>query len=156
MDSKTKPRTSESAGDDNSLVVNSRIRIPLSEFQFTYTRSSGPGGQNVNKLNTKAQLRWNVTESPSVGGDLKERFVQKYRRRVTSEGDVLIVSQRFRDQSHNAADCLEKLREMLAEASHKPTPRKKTKPSRGARERRLREKKVRSERKQSRRMSRDL
>ena len=151
-----KPSKSGRSTDDNALVVNSRIRIPMSELNFTFTRSSGPGGQNVNKLSTKAQLRWNLSESKALGADAKERFIQKFRRRTTTEGDVLVVSQRFRDQSRNVADCLEKLREMVREAARQPTPRKKTKPPRRAREQRLRDKKARSERKQQRRPPRDL
>ena len=133
------------------LVVNSRLKIPLREFQFTFARSSGPGGQNVNKLNTKALLRWPVMQSPSLPASVRERLLAKHRRRVTSEGDFLIVSQRFRDAGRNVADCLEKLRQMLAEAAVPPKVRRPTKPSRASIRRRLDEKKKRSRRKQLRR-----
>lgn len=133
------------------LVVNSRLRIPLREFQFTFARSSGPGGQNVNKLNTKALLRWPLMDSPSLPDSVRRRLMAKHRRRVTSEGDFLIVSQRFRDAGRNVADCLEKLRQMLAEAAVPQKVRKSTKPTRASIRRRLDEKKKRSRRKQLRR-----
>jgi len=138
------------------LVVNQRLQIPLREFEFTYARSSGPGGQNVNKLNTKATLRWAVCSSPSLTGAVRERFLKKYARRITTEGDILIVSQRFRDQGRNVADCLSKLREMLESIATAPKKRKKTRPTKASRERRLKEKRGQSERKQRRRpISRD-
>ena len=80
------------------LVVNSRLQIPLEEFEFTYTRSSGPGGQNVNKVNSKACLRWPALASPSLPPGVRARFLQKFGARITVEGDMLIVSQRYRDQ----------------------------------------------------------
>jgi ribosome-associated protein len=139
------------AMDETVLAVNRRIRIPHAEFTLTFVRSSGPGGQNVNKVATKAQLRWNVSGSPSLPDSVRQRFLEKYRRRVTVDGELVMTSQRYRDQKRNADDCLEKLREMLTAVATPPKPRKKTKPSRGAIERRLREKRERGSRKQSRR-----
>ncbi|REJ64548.1 MAG: aminoacyl-tRNA hydrolase [Planctomycetota bacterium] len=136
------------------LEVTSRIRIPLREFDFTFARSSGPGGQNVNKLNTKATLRWRVARSESLPAAVRGRFMEKYRRRLTADGDILVVSQRFRDQGRNVADCLTKLREMIAAVVPPPKVRKKTRPTRAARERRLAEKRAQSQRKQSRRAPR--
>ena len=114
-------------------------------------RSSGPGGQNVNKVNTKVRLRWPVVESPSLPDPVKKRLLEKYHRRINSDGELLITSQRYRDQSRNVDDCLEKLRELLTDVGTTPKPRKKTKPSRASKERRLREKRVQSDRKRSRR-----
>lgn len=132
------------------LVVNSRLQIPLEEFEFTYTRSSGPGGQNVNKVNSKATLRWPALASPSLVAGVRARFLQKFGSRLTVDGDLLIVSQRYRDQARNADDCLEKLREMLSSVAVAPTPRKKTKPSKASVKRRLEGKRQASEKKQSR------
>ena len=133
------------------LDVNHRIKIPLREFQFTFARSSGPGGQNVNKLNTKALLRWPIRRSKSVPDDVRQRLTAKYRRRVTEEGDFLVVSQRFRDAGRNVADCIEKLRQMLLSVADPPKRRKSTRPSRASVRRRLDQKRKQSEKKQRRR-----
>lgn len=135
----------------SELIVTRRIRIPLAEFDWTFARSSGPGGQNVNKVSSKAQLRWKVHESQALPDDVRQRFVRKCRRRITKEGEFVISSQRFRDQAKNRDDCLQKLRELVAEAARTPKPRKKTKPSRAAKERRLKQKRERASRKQQRR-----
>ncbi len=132
------------------LIVNSRLRIPLREFQFTFARSSGPGGQNVNKVNTKALLRWAVMKSPSLPEAVRKRLLAKYGRRVTSEGDLLVVSQRFRDAGRNVADCLEKLRAMLAEAAVVPKTRRVTRPTRASVRRRLDNKRRQSQKKRQR------
>ncbi|HJP14271.1 MAG: alternative ribosome rescue aminoacyl-tRNA hydrolase ArfB [Nitrospinota bacterium] len=132
------------------LEVNSRIRIPLREFHFRFARSSGAGGQNVNKVNTKATLRWRVAGSASLPGDVRERFLVKFRRRITGEGELVLTSQRFRDQGRNVADCLAKLMGMLEEVARPPKRRAATKPTRGAKERRLREKREHSDKKKTR------
>ena len=133
------------------LVVNSRLKIPLREFKFTFARSSGPGGQNVNKLNTKAVLRWSVAQSPSLPETVRSRLLAKQRRRVTSEGDLLITSQRFRDAGRNVADCLEKLRRMIAEAAVTPKTRRPTKPTRASVLHRLDRKRRHAQKKRGRR-----
>lgn len=132
------------------LVVNSKLSIPLREFQFTFARSGGPGGQNVNKLNTKATLRWNVANSPALPEGVRARFLARYRRRITAGGELVLTSQRFRDQGRNVADCLAKLRELLDAVATAPKRRKKTKPSKASKERRLREKRRKSQKKQER------
>lgn len=137
------------------LVVNSRIAVPLAEFEFTYTRSSGPGGQNVNKVNSRATLRWPVAASRSLPDDVKARFLATYPSRITQAGEILISSQRFRDQPKNVDDCLEKLRDMLAAVAVAPKTRKKRKPSKAAKERRLRDKRAASAKKLQRRLGRD-
>ena len=136
------------------LVVNDRLSIPLKEFHFTFARSSGPGGQNVNKVNTKATLRWNIAGSPSLKEDVRQRFMEENRRRVTGEGEVIITSQRYRDQGRNVADCLAKLRDLLDAATIEPKVRKRTRPSRAAKRRRLQDKKSQSQKKQLRRSPR--
>ena len=127
------------------LVVNDRIRIPLRELHFDFARSSGPGGQNVNKVATKAVLRWPVARSRSLPDDVRERFMARYRRRITRDGELVLQSQRFRDRGRNVADCLEKLREMLDAVAMPPKPRKPTKPSGASRKRRLESKRHRSQ-----------
>lgn len=132
------------------LEVNSRIQIPEDEFEFSYSRSSGPGGQNVNKVNSKALLRWPVTVSPSLPEEIRSRFMERYRSRLTEAGDILVTSQRYRDQGRNVDDCLEKLREMILAVATRPKTRKATKPSRASRRRRLEGKRQVSEKKAGR------
>jgi ribosome-associated protein len=132
------------------LTITPRLQIPLHEFEFTYARSSGPGGQNVNKVNSKAQLRWRMMASPSLPEPVRQRLLAKYGRRITAEGELLIVSQRFRDAGRNTADCLEKLRQMLAEAAEPVRSRKPTRPTRGSVRRRIEQKRQHSQKKQQR------
>ncbi|HEX4149421.1 MAG TPA: alternative ribosome rescue aminoacyl-tRNA hydrolase ArfB [Pirellulales bacterium] len=122
------------------LLVNSRIQIDEAEFTWSFTRSSGPGGQNVNKVNSRATLRWQPKSSAGVPGDVLERFLAQHSARLTSEGDLLISSQRYRDQGRNVQDCLDKLRAMLAGVAQPPKRRKKTRPSRASVKRRLEQK----------------
>ncbi|MCP4079735.1 MAG: aminoacyl-tRNA hydrolase [Planctomycetaceae bacterium] len=133
------------------LQVNSKISIPLREIKFTFTRSSGPGGQNVNKVNTRVQLRWNVTKTEHLPPAVKARFLKKYQRRITGQGEIILASQRFRDQGRNVADALNKLREMILSIATPPKIRKTVKVSRRAKQRRLNNKKKHSEKKQQRR-----
>ncbi len=136
------------------LVVNDTISIPLAELDFEFSRSSGPGGQNVNKVNTKVTLQWSVRESPSLPDGVRERFVAKYRTRINNRGQLVIHSQRFRNRGRNVSDCLSKLREMVLSVAEPPKKRKRTRPSRASRERRLNDKKQRSQKKQSRQTAR--
>ncbi len=133
------------------LIVPPHLRIPHAELQFTFVRSSGPGGQNVNKLNTKAVLRWAVRASPSLPSDVRARFLDRYQHRITNDGDLVLSSQRFRDQLQNQRDCLEKLREMLAAIAVAPKRRRKTKPTKASIVRRRTEKRANSTKKQHRR-----
>jgi ribosome-associated protein len=137
------------------LEITNHVRIPDEEFSWRFVRSGGPGGQNVNKVASKAVLRWNFVASPSLPDDIKARLQQQQRRRITSDGDLLLTSQRYRDQERNRLDCLDKLAEMLRAAAVVPKKRRKTKPSRGAHERRLAAKKRRSALKSSRRVRED-
>jgi ribosome-associated protein len=132
------------------LRVNNRIVIPQSELHFSFVRSSGPGGQNVNKVNSKAQLRWTVANSPSLPDDVRGRFKSRFARRINDRGEVVITSQRYRDQARNIGDCLAKLREMLAAVATPAKRRKKTRPPRAAAESRLRDKRAKAEKKRSR------
>lgn len=133
------------------LVVTQNIRIPREEFEFTFARSSGPGGQNVNKVNSKAVLRWNPTTTPSLPQAVRERFLAKFASRITTEGELVVSSERHRDQPSNIEDCLEKVREMVASVAVAPKKRRPTKPSKGSKERRLDSKRRDSAKKQGRR-----
>lgn len=133
------------------IVVNDRLSIPDAELQFTFARSGGPGGQNVNKVNSKALLRWNVVASPSLSPDVKARFLQKYRHRLTQDGDLLVTSQRYRDQPKNVDDCCDKVAAMLREVFIPPKRRRATKPTYGSRVRRLQNKRQQGAKKEGRR-----
>ena len=132
------------------LRINARIAIPRSELRFTFVRSSGPGGQNVNKVASKAVLRWSVATSPSLPDDVRGRLRTRVARQINDRGELVLTSQRYRDQSRNIDDCLEKLRSLVASAAKTPRVRKKTKPSKASRERRLTHKREASEKKQRR------
>lgn len=132
------------------LTINDKLSIPLREFSFSFSRSGGPGGQNVNKVNTKVTLKWLIKAS-SLPADVKHRFRARYRRRINQLDELVLTSQRFRDQGRNVADCLSKLREMIVAVATPPTPRKATKPTRGARQRRLQDKRHQSDKKRMRR-----
>jgi ribosome-associated protein len=139
-------------GDDQRfLIVTPNLRVPLDEFSFTFARSGGPGGQNVNKVNSKAVLRWRVLQSPSLDERVRARFVEQNRHRITEAGDFLLTSQRYRDQPRNIDDCYDKLRELLVRAAVQPKRRRPTKPTAGSRRRRLSDKRSRSATKQLRR-----
>jgi ribosome-associated protein len=133
------------------LSISDHIQIPLDEFEFTYARSGGPGGQNVNKVNSKAMLRWPIATSPSVPEPVRARFMEKYASRVTLDGDVILTSQKHRDQASNVEDCLEKLKEMLVAVATPQTPRRPTRPSRASVERRTEAKRENAIKKQQRR-----
>lgn len=132
------------------LNVSNKISIRLTEFKFSYARSPGPGGQNVNKLNSKVILKWAIHRTKSLPEKVQARFVKKYANRISKEGDLVISSHRFRDQGRNVADCLAKLREMILAVEPEPVKRKKKRISLGAKKRRMENKKRKSATKQSR------
>ena len=112
------------------LRVAPNIQIPADELHFTFVRSAGPGGQNVNKVNTKAVLRWAVTTSPSLSDSVRARFLAHYGSRLTNDGELIINSQQYRDQSRDRADCLQRLQTMLAAvAVHETTKKDEAEPS---------------------------
>ncbi|MGD9857649.1 MAG: alternative ribosome rescue aminoacyl-tRNA hydrolase ArfB [Planctomycetaceae bacterium] len=139
---------------DDDIVVTDAIRIPRSELTFQFSRSGGPGGQNVNKVSSRVQMRWNVDATQALPEDVLVRLKAHNRRRIKADGDLLITSSRYRDQPRNIEDCLEKLRELVAAAAVPPKRRRPTKPSAGSRRRRLQAKKERSQRKETRRTPR--
>jgi ribosome-associated protein len=121
-----------------------------SELDFSFARSSGPGGQNVNKVNSKAILRWRIFESTSISQEVRGRFVESFSNRITRDGEVLIASDEFRDQIKNQNACIERLEQMLESVWRAPTPRKKSKPTKGSIRRRLSGKRLHSDKKASR------
>ncbi|MBP7861172.1 aminoacyl-tRNA hydrolase [bacterium] len=133
------------------LIVNARIQIPLSELDFSFARSGGPGGQNVNKVNSKAVLRWAVVVTDSLPYDVKARFLEKFANRLTAENEIIVTSQKFRDQNRNVDDCLEKLRAMIESVAERPTPRRPTKPSYSSTQKRVDKKVALSQKKKARR-----
>ena len=127
------------------IEIPPSIQIPDDELSWSYARSGGPGGQNVNKVSSKAVLRWNMLASPGVPEAVKERLRTTFPSRVTTEGEVVMSSQEYRDQERNREACVEKLVDMLRIASIKPKVRRPTKPSKGSQRRRLADKKRRSD-----------
>ena len=134
-----------------TLYVSPTLSIPLSELRFKFLRSSGPGGQNVNKLNTAVELQFDFVHSAVLCDEQRQRIAEKLAVRLNSTGALSIQSERFRTQGRNRADCLNKLATLLAEALKTHPKRAKTKPSRAAQARRLDSKRRHSEKKKSRR-----
>jgi ribosome-associated protein len=132
------------------IVVTSQISVAADELKFTFVRSTGPGGQNVNKVNSKAVLHWNVRQSQSLPEDVKHRFLGRYARRISRVGRLVLTSDRHREQARNVADCGRKLRELVLSVLVAPQPRKQTRPTRGAVLRRLQQKRKQSQRKEAR------
>ena len=122
------------------LEITPTLQIPDSEFTWTFARSGGPGGQNVNKVASKALLRWDIAASTALADDVKIRLALQQKRFFTQDGGVIIMSQRYRDQERNRNDCLEKLRAIIVQALAVPKARKKTRPSRGSKRVRVQDK----------------
>jgi ribosome-associated protein len=126
------------------LEIDALLHIPDAELSWRFVRSGGPGGQNVNKVASKAVLYWALAANRSVPDAVKARLRTQQRRRISAAGILVLSSQRFRDQDRNRQDCLAKLREMLVQAARVPKARRATRPTRGSQEARLRAKLKRS------------
>ena len=125
------------------VQINERLRIPMAELRFSFDRSSGPGGQHVNKVNTRVELRFEPSSSVALTEDQRQRLCRSLHGRLTRDGSLVVRSSRFRSQLRNRRDCLEKFARLLAEALRPPSPpRRRTRPGRAAVAKRLQSKKL--------------
>ncbi len=127
------------------------FRIPDSELSFRASRAGGPGGQHVNQSSTKVEVRWQVTESPSITEAERERLLEKLTSRIDSKGFLRVVADERRSQLRNREAAVERLNELVREALKTPKPRRKTKPPASANRKRLEDKRKRGAQKQQRR-----
>ena len=132
------------------LRITPDITLNDSELEEQFVRASGPGGQNVNKVSTAVQLRFNVLASPSLPWDVRERVIKLAGKRINFAGELMITAQRYRTQAQNRADARAKLAGLIRAATHKPKPRRKTRPSAAAKRRRLETKRRKGETKRGR------
>ena len=132
------------------LIISPHLSVDERELEEQFVRASGPGGQNVNKLSSAVQLRFDLAGSPSLPGDVKGRAARLAGRRLTREGVIVIVAQRFRTQERNRADARERLAAILRHAADPPPIRRPTKVPAAAKRRRLADKKKRGARKAAR------
>jgi len=132
------------------IEINSSLSLPDDEIRFTFSRSGGPGGQNVNKLNTRATLWFDVAGSPTLSESQRQKILQRLGNRISNEGVLQVVSMQSRSQMMNREDALQRFVSLLASSLVEKPVRKKTRVSKGAKERRLQAKKRKSSIKLSR------
>lgn len=135
---------------DSAIRLGNGAWCMPDDLRWSFARSGGPGGQNVNKVSTKAELRLSLSAVRRFGPDDRARLESTAGRFLTSAGDILVTADETRSQADNRALCLTRLKAIITTATTRPKTRKKTKPSRGAKERRLKEKRVSSDKKQRR------
>ena len=133
------------------LRITTRLAIDEGELEETFVRSSGPGGQNVNKVASAVQLRFDALHSPSLPSDVRQRLSKLAGSRITADGVLVIVARRFRTQERNRRDARERLAALILKAASPPKPRKATRPSADSKRRRLESKRRRSQQKKLRR-----
>jgi ribosome-associated protein len=133
------------------LFVSSHLTIPAGELSLAFARSGGPGGQNVNKVASKVELRWNVANSTALSAGDRAWLRTQLQNRLTQDGELVVTSTVTRDQLQNREDAETKLVQIVRAALHRPTPRRPTKPTRGAKRRRLDGKRRHAEIKRGRR-----
>jgi ribosome-associated protein len=134
-----------------ALVITPRISIPLAELDFSFARSGGPGGQNVNKVSSKAILHFDIARSPSIPDDVRQRAIAQFASRINSEGKLVISCESSASQHKNREECIARLKQLLLQAATPPKIRKKSKPSRTSVRKRLEEKSRHSSKKAGRR-----
>jgi ribosome-associated protein len=138
------------------IKINSKLKIDENECKVKFIRASGPGGQNVNKVATAVQLRFNVRANRSLPEDVRESLMKVAGNRLNDKGELIIVAKRFRTQERNRQDAIDRLVKLIQKAAIKKTPRKKTKVPAAAKKRRLEQKKIRGKTKILRRSVDDI
>ncbi len=127
-----------------------RFSLPREQLELSFARSSGAGGQNVNKVNSKVEARWDAVSSGLLPDDVLRRLMSRYSNRLDADGLLIVTSERHRDRERNIADCIEKLEEWVESVWEKPKPRIKTKPTKGSKRRRVEAKRRDSDKKRER------